>query len=569
MLVASTIGATASRRWRFAIDAPPRIGYSGSNVEFQRTRRTVRMRIWRLRIWLFRRKPKELPAPESGDLRNLPPPPDATPEFAPYGSAGNRSTAGVAPDQPAIAGVEAPASPALPPPVERITQPVIAAPSAIEASAEPAPPVWQPLIEPAVEPPLIEPAVEPPVAEVIESGLPEPQSEPQPEPPPDAPPETPSSPALVAPPRAAKYPEIWIRDRARYFSSGRYAPPPAGAESFLAPDLLFRLGIDKQRALPEAAPAPLTPAAPPLVARPAPRLMDDFTTTWDPGPPTADPSGRVFSVDPLLLTLFVSSREAGPEVPPEATTEYLAEPVLLAHAIGLRRRLLQHWASGGAPVGTRQLYDLALQIAQHPGTALLLCHNVTKAFARGGDAICWRLINRATGEYSDGESAYVPASLAGAFAAPPIFHALFAASELAASDCGYWYRYYASAAAACYAANAQTRLPVVATTTEAVEAARDIVAVSRRLRCASVESTPSYRGWLWVNAWVFVEIAAYSRNRQAAHAESVNSLRGVCFGLSQAGCTPHSGWRWAVPETRAASGADVVPIAEWLDPANI
>src|SRR5262249_52049584 len=150
--------------------------------------------------------------------------------------------------------------------------------------------------------------------------------------------------------------------------------------------------------------------------KPPPRLMDDFTTTWTPAPPSADSSGRVLSVDPLLLTLFFNGREADPMVPAEATSEYLTEPALLAHAIDLERRLLAHWASGGSPVFTRQLYDLALQIVPHSGTALLLCHNVTKAFARGGEAIPWRVINRTTGEYSDGASSYrapaAPAALA-------------------------------------------------------------------------------------------------------------------------------------------------------------
>jgi len=527
MHIASAIGATASLFWRFAIDAPARIGYGGSHDDFQLTRRAVRMRLWRPWLWLFRRRLKQLPAPAAGGLKKSSPP-DGTPEFAPY----------------AIASLETPASSALRPPVERITQPVITATAAIEASAEPAQPALPPVVP----------------AELIESGPPEPQS--------GAPPEASSSPAPVAGPPAARYPESWIRDRARYFSSGRYAPPRAGAESFLAPDLLFRLGIDTRRMLPEASSAPPPPAAPPSVVKPPPRLMDDFTTTWDPAPPAADPSGRVLSVDPLLLTLFFSTREAGPVVPAEATAEYLTEPTLLAHAIALRSRLLQHWTSGGAPVTTRQVYDLALQIAGHPGTALLLCHNVTKAFARGGDAIGWRLINRATGACSDGESAFVPASLSGAFGAPSIFHALFAASELGASDAGFWYRYYACAAAACYAANAQTRMPQLAPTPDAEQAAWGIVAVGRRLRCASVESTPGYRGWLWVNAWVFVETATYSRNRQAAHAESVNSLRGACFGLSQAGSTPNSAWRWGVPETCAATSADVIPVAEWLDPPH-
>jgi len=493
------------------------------------------MWLWIRWLWSLIRNQKELP-PGSSELKKLLPPEtgvvesgeppqgdgsaDGSAEFGPYARAEDPASVEViASDAPAIF--------ALPPAVAGVTEPVI------EAKADPLPPVSPPLL-----------------SEVPESDASEPVS---------------FLPVPVAAPRTAKYAESWIRDRAQYFSSGWYAPPTAGAESFLAPDLLFRLGIDTHRSLPEAASAPPRPPAPPGAIKPAARLMDDFTTTWDPAPPAADRSGRVISVDPLLLTLFFSAREAGPAVPAQATSEYLTEPALLAHAVGLRGQLLRHWAAGGAPVTTRQLYDLALEIAQHPGTALLLCHNLTKAFARGGEAIRWRVINRATGDYSDGESMYSAAGSPAAHAAPSIFRALFAA-ELGVADAGSWYRYFACATAACYAVSGQTRMPVLPPTPEAEQAARRIVDAGRQLRCGTCELTPAYRGWLWVNAWVFVETANYSRNQQAVHAESLNSLQGVRFGLAQAVRSPEPGWRWAVPAAASATGAASDKIAEWLSP---
>jgi hypothetical protein len=520
------------------------------------------MRRWRVWRWLFGLK--ELPPPEGGEVKQLPPAstagadseqpsqPDTDPEFQPYALVEERPpSVVVAADASAVqldtppplaAGVEA--EPALPPSIDEVVQPLIPTPPAIEEIAQiAAPPDAPPVIESAAE----EVPLLPEAAATPTSTLPVP----------------------VAPPRTAQHPETWIRERARYFSSGRYAPPAAGAESFLAPDLLFRLGIDTHRLLVEAPSEPSPPPASPVAVKPPPRLMDDFTTTWSPAPASADPSGRVLSVDPLLLSLFFAAREDGPEVPAEATSEYLTEPALRAHAITLRGRLLQHWATGGAPVTTRQLYDLALEIAQHPGTALLLCHNVTKAFARGGDAIRWRVINRATGEYSDGESSYRATGLPAAFAGPSIFPALFAACDLGAYAAGFWYRYFACATAACYAANAQTRMPALAPTGEAAQAARRIVDASHKLRNATAEWTPAYRGWLWVNAWMFVEAAANCRNQQAAHAEGVNSLRGACFGLSTAGRVPESPWQWGVPTIGSANGGVSVEIAEWLSPASV
>jgi hypothetical protein len=374
-----------------------------------------------------------------------------------------------------------------------------------------------------------------------------------------------STPVPLAASRTPRLSEHWIRERAQYFSAGRYAPPQVGAESFLAPDLLFRLGIDTHRALSDAVSVPSSPPAQARIVRPAARLMDDFTTTWDP-PPAADGSGRVISVDPLLLTLFFGARESGPDVPAEATSEYLTEPALLAHAINLRTQLLQHWASGGAPVTVQQLYELAVAIAHHPGTALLLSHNVAKTFARGGEALRWRLINRTAGAYTDGQSAYSAVSATTAFSAPSIFPALFAPSELGAFDPGYWYRHFAAAVAAYYAASSQTRMPISAPTPEAERTAQRIVDAARQLRSAAVELTPAYRGWLWVNAWVFVETSDYIRNQQAAGAEAINSLRGVSFGLAQAGLSPDPDWRWAVPAIPVAGHAACGAIAEWLDP---
>jgi hypothetical protein len=408
-------------------------------------------------------------------------------------------------------------------------------------------PEFQPYVV-AEEPPVIaalpaaqEPPALPPVED--EAPLPLPEAIEEPPPPPSLP---------VPIPRRPTYPDTWIRDRARYFSSGRYAPAGA-AESFLAPDLLFRLGLDKKRQIVEMPPIPPpSPVLPP--AKPPARLLDEFTTNWDPALRGPDPSGRLLSVDPLLLTLFFADREDGPSVPAEATAEYLAAPSLLAHALTLRTQILHHWTAGRAPLTTRQLNDFALEIAGHPGTALLLCHNVTKSFARGGHAIRWEMINRAAGEYSDGESSYRAAGSPLAFSGPSILPALFAA------DAGSWYRYFACATAVCYSANAMTRIPVPPPTEAAEETARQIVETSRRLRDTTIEWTPAYRGWLWANAWVFVETAAHVRNPQSARTEALNSMQGASFGLSQAGATPDPSWRWSIPQPGAAGAiAETLP----------
>jgi hypothetical protein len=476
------------------------------------------MWFWRPWIWLFRRKPQALLPPETSATEVQQSwPPQVIPALMPYAIAAENSSTASLPAPPVTAN----------PGVAMQPEPTILLPV---AEAEPVSPIPLP---PSVE--SVSPEAQPPL------------------------------PAVVAQANLERYTESWIRDRAGYFSLGGYGQPPSSdAKSVLAPDLLFRLGIDIHRAPFEGGAALSTEAVPALPAPPVTRLMDDFATTSATAPSVPDPQGRVLSVDPLLLTLFFSAREGG--VPAEATSEYLTKPLLLANGIRLRDQVLQHWASGGSPVSTHQLYDLALQLCRHPGTAMLQCHNVTKAFARGGDAIRWQVINRARGEYSDGRLTF---SMTGMRAAPgaSIFHALFATSEPGMSDAGGWYRYFACATAACYAGTSQTRVPVAAPSPETEQAVRRVVDAAQILRSSAFALTPAYRGWLWVNSWVFAETAIYSRNQQAAHGEALTCMSGASFGLSAAGCMPEPEWRWAVPKAAAAVGSTLDTIAEWLGPS--
>jgi hypothetical protein len=513
------------------------------------------MWFWRRWVWLFRRKPQELlpPGTSSTEVQESLPPP-VIPGLLPYAIAGESSSAAsmAAPSATANADIAIQPQAAILLPVKE-TEPVspIPLPASVESVSPNNPDIAiqpeAPILLPVKE---AEPVSPIPLPASIESVSPEAQ---------------PPLPAVVAPANLERYTESWIRDRAGYFSFGGYGQPSPEAKSVLAPDLLFRLGIDIHRAPPEAGAALSTDAVPLLAAPPIMRLMDDFTTTSASAPSVPDPQGRVLSVDPLLLTLFFSAREGGLAVPAEATSEYLTETLLLANGIKLRDQVLQHWASGGSPVSTQQLYDLALRLCPHPGTAMLQCHNVTKAFARGGDAIRWQVINRARGEYSDGRLTF---SVTGLRAVPgaSIFPALFATSEPGMSDAGGWYRYFACATAACYAGTSQTRIPVAAPSPETEQAVRRVVDAGQILRSSAFALTPAYRGWLWVNSWIFVETAIYSRNQQAAHGEALTGMRGASFGLSAAGCVLQPEWRWGVPKAAAAVGSTLDSIAEWLGP---
>ena len=349
---------------------------------------------------------------------------------------------------------------------------------------------------------------------------------------------------LSLPPPA--YPDDWMRARAMYFSSGAYSQA-THVERILSPDLVFRLGADSRRSIAEPRTPPAgQPPVPGKIIAPTPpaRLLDVFSTSTETSP-QPDVTGVVANVDPLLLSLVFSDREAGPAVPEPATAEYLTQPVSLAHALQLRDRVLQHWSSGGAPLSPSDLYTMARQIVSHQGTALLIAHNVSKAFARGGDAIHWQLTNRTRGEYTDGANTYLASTLhragvlkTGPFANPSIFYALFSAKEFGTGDPGDYYRFFAAAAVAWYAAAGQSRIPIVPPTEAAREFAQSMVDAARQLQDSSVELSPSYRGWLWANSigWI----------------AGASSQAGASFGLREASTPESPAWRWQVPPPAAS-----------------
>jgi hypothetical protein len=418
----------------------------------------------------------------------------------------------------------------------------------IEAASEP---VIAPVIEPALET-AIEPTIEPPGEQPALEAAPEPaviEAKAQPE---QLTAVAATVPRDLPPP---PYPDELMRLRALYFTPATYSPTRS-TQRVLAPDLLFRLGVDTRRAIaeapPEPAPMPVIVVTPPPRTR-APRLMEDFTTSSE-SEPHSDSSGRVLNVDPLLLAMFLAEREGGPNVPPAATAEYLTEPALLAHAIALRDRIVEHWSAGGPPLTLFQCYHLARQVTPHVGTALLLCHNVAKAFARGGDAIPWLLVNRARGEYTDGKSTHIAAVLhrngvlkTGPFATSSIFYLLFSAAEFGPADPGDTYRFFASAAVAWYTASRQTRVPILPPSGVAGGMPQSLVDISQQMMDPALELAPAYRGWLWANAANFLEGATYSRNQAAARAVALAGLRGAGFGLREAGEPLNSIWRWHVP----------------------
>jgi hypothetical protein len=323
----------------------------------------------------------------------------------------------------------------------------------------------------------------------------------------------------------------WLRERALYF-----APPPRSAAAFrpdrlLSPDLAFRLGPAGRIAI-----APATAPPQPAIAAPESTLLEDFVTAPPGTKAKSDPAGRVLNVDPLALMLFLSNRENGP-------SEFLTEPTLLTGALSLRDQLIEQWRAARPPVSAQRLFDDAYQITHHAGTALLLCHNVSKAFARGGDALAWRIVDRAHGIYFDGQAhVALPTRPHSPLAAPSIFHQIFSAAEFGAADSGDWYRFFAAAAAAYYCAAGQTRAVSTPASESQAAWANNVSEVAAGFADSGRGRSPAYRAWLWTNAWTALEYATYGRGA-AMHDRSLASMRGALFGISEAGGSPDAEWR--------------------------
>jgi hypothetical protein len=260
--------------------------------------------------------------------------------------------------------------------------------------------------------------------------------------------------------------------------------------------------------------------------------------------------GVLVAADPATLSLYLLGREGDPRVAPQWDALYLKETERLARAIQLREASIENWLAGKPPWNIARFYAQALELAPHAGTALLLCHNVARAFARGGSAIRWIKTDRRRGEYFDGARTFAARVLhpegvlsAGPFGTPSLFHLLFSSSVFGTADPGDWPRYFASAALAWYAGAA------AAPTAPADSEFGDlwVAAIERTARQMGDAPSPAERAWRYASADSFLELSRFGRapddNRKAARVQ----LAGAVFGLTRSSLTPPAGALWHVP----------------------
>ena len=391
-------------------------------------------------------------------------------------------------------------------------------------------------------------------------------------------------PALPAPPRAEP--------------AGPAQPPPDGVTlprpEEPPPDVVILPGPEEPP--PDGVTLP-GPEGPPLRLRPppdpaqraryfgaallatmrTPRLPAPASVTGEPPLPlrglatgTQHPShpGRIARVEPIRFSLFVLWPEH--ELPEDAVRLWLTEPELLRQALAIRDAVLTNAAAGNAPLQPATLFDLALRQAPHAGTALLLCHVVTKAFARGGEAVTWRAADRRRGSFSDGKRLHQPLK-----ATPdpdlPVFYALFAASSLGIADTGDWYRFFALAALALLTASGGCLPAAPIAEGPALALARRVDRAATELRDPALPDSVAYRGWRWANALNFAEYALWGRSDPRTREAARSGLGATIFGLRMAGAEPDPAWRWAVPRAggwRDAPAEAPPPVAGLLAAAD-
>jgi hypothetical protein len=396
----------------------------------------------------------------------------------------------------------------------------------LDSESEAELPVPAPEAEPELQPYVVpEPAVEP---EARPAAVPQP-------------PEPPVAQPLPAVPDAE---EIKARAMARmsYFAPAGYSPFHAAPPKLLVSSRHAAsvgsavAGTAGPRSYFSAAPAPLSVRAP------------------------APPPGVLSAIDPAVLALYLLGREDDRHLDPASSDLCLREPEMLSRAVKLRNDAIDNWLGGRAPWNLAEFYARALVLTGHAGTALLICHNVARAFARGGTAIRWIKTDRNHGEYFDGARTFTARILnprgvlrAGPFAEPSLFHLLFFAQVFGTLDSGDWHRYFGSAALVWYiAANAATAAPPLAGF--GAQWAASIDSAAQQLGGASAGAA---RAWSYANAAGFVELSRFGRsadaNRRAAHVQ----LAGALFGLAEASSEPPAGALWRIPAPNDAARVDV------------
>ncbi|HWA72775.1 MAG TPA: hypothetical protein VG937_10585 [Polyangiaceae bacterium] len=315
--------------------------------------------------------------------------------------------------------------------------------------------------------------------------------------------------AIVAPVQQVT---VAVRPRVDLFA---LAAPRQARSGFTAPNDRFQRAEPSQRQAPRALLALPEPA-------PAPRSV-----------------AAVDEVDPSLLSLHALYSEHDRRRPAAATERFLRRAPLASYGALLRDRLLQRCLDGAPLLRPDEFFEEGLAVTGHPGAALLVCCNVARAFAEGGDVIHWQKVNRAKGVYSNGQQQLTSpfrgssGSTDGDFL-PFLFSALPGAEARQ-----HWGRFFGAALLCWYGVRG-------ASTPE--EPLNDVESVARKIGLD--EQGP--RGALrWANALYYYEAA---RSAEQASRVLAAAQQGARFGLARVdgGVEVPANAPWLAPEAGSA-----------------
>jgi hypothetical protein len=265
------------------------------------------------------------------------------------------------------------------------------------------------------------------------------------------------------------------------------------------------------------------------------------------------------------LSTFISQPERA--LPQPLIDKYLVDPALMATQRRIIRTLVNRVQSGAAPLTANQFQELVLGQESDLGTALIICHNVAKALARGQSPINWANVSRNPLVYSlngtryafDSANFHRDAIEFSSRGQESVFYAMLSVNQFGQRDEGDWYHYYATAATSYYRAsgNLQTS-PPSRQLDPITQFTGDLVRrVADALRDSSVTASSAYEGWLLANATSFLEGAHYGQSQNEVNAESDIHMQGASGGLAAVGRIPEENWAWYVPRAGSISLADL------------
>jgi hypothetical protein len=283
---------------------------------------------------------------------------------------------------------------------------------------------------------------------------------------------------------------------------------------------------------------------------------------------------QIKDVNQAELASFFSQPE--PALPKNILQKYLTAPQLMKIQYKVIRGLVSRVQKRQAPLTANQFLSLVQTMTNNRGTALIVCHNVTKALARGESPIGWKNISRTPLVYSLSGTTiqfdpnkFHREAVAFGTRGKSVFYAIFSADQFGISDEGDWYHYYLTAAATYYAASSKLsyRQPKQGAEDYTSYIGKTVSKVAGIMKDKSIRDSAAYRGWRFANALSFLEGAAYgNKGQKEINNESKIHLQGACAGLAAVRRIPGENWKWYVPkagggvkvQTKINTGGDVI-----------